>query len=373
MALAVCTAVVLALLAGGLAGLGLVRTVSLIVDGRQRTVHTVARTVAGAVAAAGLRLDPRDHVEPAPSTGLDDGDQVILDRARPLTLLQGGRALRVWTTAPSVGVALDGMGLPLAAARIATEQGAPLSLDAPVPLTGRTVRLELWRTVTLLDGPGPPRTVRTATGTARDLLAELGVPLEPGDTTDPDPDGLLGDGDRVQVVRGGGGLLTERRAVPPPEQRIPDPRLASGQESVVAPGRPGQDELRFRVVVRGGREVERRLLARTRLADPAPRIVRFGTRPGPAAVPLGGVWDRLAACEAGGNWHADTGNGYYGGVQFDGRTWRAFGGAQYAPTASQASREEQIAVAQKVRDSRGGYSAWPACSRKLGLPGDGAD
>jgi resuscitation-promoting factor RpfB len=102
--------------------------------------------------------------------------------------------------------------------------------------------------------------------------------------------------------------------------------------------------------------------------------VRIGTNPDAVApaVGFGAVWDRLAACESGGNWQADTGNGYYGGVQFDRQTWRANGGTDYAPTASQASREEQIAVAQKVRDSRGGYGAWPACSRKLGLSGDTA-
>ncbi len=76
-------------------------------------------------------------------------------------------------------------------------------------------------------------------------------------------------------------------------------------------------------------------------------------------------------CEAGGNWDANTGNGYYGGMQFDAHTWRANGGGQHAADPHQASREEQIAVAQKVRDSRGGYRAWPACSRKLGLSGGG--
>jgi LysM repeat protein len=83
----------------------------------------------------------------------------------------------------------------------------------------------------------------------------------------------------------------------------------------------------------------------------------------------GGVWDQLAQCESGGDWGISTGNGYYGGLQFDAGTWRAFGGGTYAALPNQASREEQIAVAEKVRDSRGGgYGAWPACSRKLGLP-----
>jgi hypothetical protein len=77
----------------------------------------------------------------------------------------------------------------------------------------------------------------------------------------------------------------------------------------------------------------------------------------------GGVWDRLAQCEAGGNWATNTGNGYSGGLQFSPGTWAANGGSG---SASSASREEQIAVAERVQASQG-WGAWPACSSKLGL------
>jgi hypothetical protein len=80
------------------------------------------------------------------------------------------------------------------------------------------------------------------------------------------------------------------------------------------------------------------------------------------------VWDRLAECESGGNWSINTGNGYYGGLQFNDGTWDANGGEQYAPYAHQATREQQIAIATKVRDNRGDYGAWPGCAKKLGLP-----
>jgi hypothetical protein len=80
------------------------------------------------------------------------------------------------------------------------------------------------------------------------------------------------------------------------------------------------------------------------------------------------VWDALARCESGGNWAADSGNGYYGGLQFDKGTWSANGGNEFAPYPHQASREQQILVAQRVHGARGGYRAWPACSSQLGLP-----
>ena len=78
------------------------------------------------------------------------------------------------------------------------------------------------------------------------------------------------------------------------------------------------------------------------------------------------VWDRVAACESGGNWSINTGNGYYGGLQFSDRTWDAFGGERYAATANRASKAQQITVAQKVLASQG-PGAWPTCGARAGL------
>ncbi|MGA5821797.1 transglycosylase family protein [Kitasatospora sp. NPDC094028] len=78
------------------------------------------------------------------------------------------------------------------------------------------------------------------------------------------------------------------------------------------------------------------------------------------------TWDSVAQCESGGNWSISTGNGFHGGLQFTPSTWAAYGGTAYAPQANQASREQQIAVAEKVLASQG-PGAWPVCSRKAGL------
>jgi hypothetical protein len=78
------------------------------------------------------------------------------------------------------------------------------------------------------------------------------------------------------------------------------------------------------------------------------------------------TWDRLASCESGGNWGINTGNGYYGGVQFDVGTWRSNGGGAFASRPDLAGKSEQITVAERVLDARG-WGPWPACSRRLGL------
>jgi len=76
-------------------------------------------------------------------------------------------------------------------------------------------------------------------------------------------------------------------------------------------------------------------------------------------------WEALAECESGGDWSIDTGNGFYGGLQFTPQTWAGSGGTKYAPQANQATKEQQIDIAKKVQQSQG-WGAWPACTSKLG-------
>src|SRR4029450_12598113 len=83
----------------------------------------------------------------------------------------------------------------------------------------------------------------------------------------------------------------------------------------------------------------------------------------PAQAASGVNWDAVAQCESSGNWGINTGNGYHGGLQFSRSTWKAYGGGRYAPTANQASRAEQIRIAERVLAGQG-IGAWPTCGRK---------
>ncbi|OBH90304.1 transglycosylase family protein [Mycobacterium sp. E2989] len=88
---------------------------------------------------------------------------------------------------------------------------------------------------------------------------------------------------------------------------------------------------------------------------------------GQAAAATDGEWDQVARCESGGNWAINTGNGYHGGVQFSASTWASHGGGQYAPSAELATKEQQIAVAERVLASQG-RGAWPVCGGPLSGP-----
>ena len=90
---------------------------------------------------------------------------------------------------------------------------------------------------------------------------------------------------------------------------------------------------------------------------------------GASAAPVS-TWDAVAQCESGGNWSIDTGNGYYGGLQFSASTWAAYGGTQYAATANLATMGQQIAIAENVLASQG-PGAWPICGPQAGLTAGG--
>lgn len=118
---------------------------------------------------------------------------------------------------------------------------------------------------------------------------------------------------------------------------------------------------RHRKQSNAGKTLAKTALAGTVLAAPLATA-------GQAQAAPDNVWDKVAQCESGGNWAISTGNGFQGGLQFTSSTWRSFGGSQFASSANKATREQQIAVAEKVLAGQG-WGAWPVCSRKAGARG----
>jgi hypothetical protein len=126
----------------------------------------------------------------------------------------------------------------------------------------------------------------------------------------------------------------------------------------------------YALVYVDGKLMGRARLARKIISKPIAEVVQVGTKqrpaaPAPAPTNTGGLnWDAVANCESGGNWHINTGNGYYGGLQFSYSTWLSNGGGAYAERADLASREQQIAVANRLYAARGS-APWPVCGQYL--------
>ena len=350
--------VLLGLVGGSLAFFLAQKSVRLTVDGELRTVGTYASTVAEMLKEEGLEPAEHDVLLPRAEQALADGDTVVLSRARPLELTVDGVSREVYVTALSVDEALGQLGF--------RADGLVLSAsrDERLPLDGMELTITTPKDVVLV-ADGQERVVTTTAATAGDLLAEQGIALSGTDRTSLLlTQGLL-DRMRLQVFRVSVSEVTETVAIEHERVETPDPEALKGDEKVTAPGADGEKATVYRVTVVDGVETGREVLSSRVTREPVAEQVTVGTKAPPAVAVDGGVWDQLARCEAGGNWAINTGNGYYGGLQFNPGTWRAYGG-QGMP--HQNSREQQIAIAEKVRAASGGFGAWPGCARKLGLP-----
>jgi hypothetical protein len=145
-----------------------------------------------------------------------------------------------------------------------------------------------------------------------------------------------------------------------------DHAMYQGNTKVLTSGRNGTARVTYQLVYVDGKLTSRKLVQRVVTRQPTTQVEKVGTKsaPVPASSGNGLNWDAVAQCESGGNWHINTGNGFYGGLQFDYSTWLAYGGGAYAPRADLASRDEQIAVATRLYNARGS-SPWPVCGANL--------
>src|SRR6201996_5841320 len=346
-------------LAGGFA-VSASKTVTLTVDGIAMRVTTMKSRVMDIVQENGFTVDERDDLYPAGDVQVHDAANIVLRRSRPLQIsLDGHDVKQVWTTASTVDEAL---------AQLAMTDTAPAaaSRGSRVPLAGMALPVVSAKTVEL-DDAGAVRNVHLAAARVGDLLAGVNAPLEQSDQVTPGAAAPVIDGMHIQVTRNRIEKITARVPLIPARRRIEDPQMNVSKEIVEDPGTPGTQDVTFSVSKVNGVETGRLPVASHVIAPARQAVVRVGTKPGTElpAIANGEVWDAISRCEAGGNWAINTGNGYYGGVQFDQNTWERNGGLRFAPRADLASREEQIAVAQ-VTQARQGWGAWPVCGGRAG-------
>ncbi len=275
-------------------------------------------------------------------------------------------------------LALTAVALPLVAiaptpAGLSRSDGAALvaapdavdGADPGEPQDGLQDEPQTAQVVTVVDG-FDVRFAVTEAETVADVLHDLDVERRPQDRVSP----------ALHVAVDGPTVITLRRVEIVEEQvevdvagelvRREDPQLLRGVVRVEHAGRTGL-RIDTQLVVRIDGEVESRLTVASELVrEPQQRVERIGTR----VLAGDSVWDELARCEAGGRWDAVRTIGgrvaYAGGLQFAPRTWQAFKPAGFPAVASDATREQQIQVAERVL-ARQGWGAWPSCSRRLGL------
>lgn len=336
------------------------KTVTLTVDGVAMRVTTMRSRVIDVVRENGYSVTERDDLYPAGDVRLHDAAEIVLRRSRPLQIsLDGHDSKQVWTTASTVDEAL---------AQLAMTDTAPAaaSRGSRVPLSGMALSVVSAKTVRINDG-GAIRIVHLPAPNVGGLLSTAGAPLLESDQAMPSATSPIVDGMEIQVTRNRIQRITERVALPPVARRVEDPEMNISRQVVEDPGTPGVQDVTFAVATVNGVETGRIPVANVVLRPARASVVRVGTKPGTdvPAVTNGSIWDAISHCEAGGNWAINTGNGYYGGVQFDQNTWARNGGLRFAARADLATREEQIAIAEVTR-ARQGWGAWPVCSGRAG-------
>jgi uncharacterized protein YabE (DUF348 family) len=336
------------------------KTVILTVDGAQMTVATMKSRVIDVVKENGFDVGERDDLYPAADEAVHESDSIVLRRSRPLQIsLDGEDSRQVWTTASTVQEAL-------AQLQMTDKAPAAASRGSRVPLAGMSLPVVSAKTVVLNDA-GATRTLHLAAPNVAGLLEVAGVPLEQNDTVLPAGYSPVVDGMQIDVTRIRIDKVTQRVPLPPDNQQIPDVTLNMSRQVVDDPGTPGTQDVTFAVAELNGVETGRLPVANVVVVPARDGVLRVGAKPGTEVPPVmeGAQWDAISHCEAGGNWAINTGNGFYGGVQFDQNTWERQGGLRYAPRADLATREEQIAIAEVTR-ARQGWGAWPVCSGRIG-------
>jgi resuscitation-promoting factor RpfB len=344
------------------------KTVSLSIDGQVQKVHTFGSTVADALKAKKVQVGEHDVVAPSLDSKLQDGQEIAVEYGRQLTVTTDGTKKAFWTTADSVNEALADLGL-----RYDTAAVFSTSRSAPIGREGLELTIRTPKTVQIVR-QGKVATIKSMAGTVGEALTGAKIVWDKDDRISPAPATALKPGvNKIGYVKVDLKTVTKTAAIAFGTDETKSATLLEGTKKTTAAGKAGEKSITYLYTYLDGKLSATKVVTSKVVTAPVDAKVTVGTKPKPeepttdtAPPPTGdtSAWDRIAECESGGNWSINTGNGYYGGLQFSHQTWVAYGGDAYAENAHLASKAQQIAIAEKVRAARGGYGDWPVCGQR---------
>ncbi len=370
------------------------RLVTVSIDGTSRQIWTTARTVDQVLAEVGtnpadLQLSAnRSRVIPLGGMQITAATLHTVSVTRP-----HGAAQRVTTPARTVGELLRQQGIVLGRNdRVTPALGAALS-------DGVAVTVRTLPTVLIVNGAAPAAPTVSEAKTVGELLKARHITVGKDDLLVPSPSARLAPGLRITITRVGYRLITKTQTLAQPVgQSVDDDAIPAGTSKVTRPGHAGAVQVIYRLKLVNGRPGPSQELSRKTTTPAVATVTHRGTyvapvvQEQPAEQPASAAsstsessdsggsadsesssaavtgqqsvnWDAIANCESTNNWSINTGNGYYGGLQFDSGTWLSNGGGEYADRADHATKAQQIAIAERVYAARGlepwacGYAA----------------
>ena len=359
--------VVAALVVGVVAFVGNNKTVTLNVDGKVSSIQTFGGTVDEVVKAAKVELKDADRVSPALDARVDNGSVVNVNLAKAVSIELDGARKTVNTTAPDVAGLVSELG-------VASSSQVSQPKEAALEVTGSFVSISTPKTISVVADGKSTSTTTTAADVAT-VLKDAGIKVGANDHLSQPGNAPVIQDMVIKVSRVDTSKTAEAtEEVPFDSVKTESADLFKGEEKVTQEGVAGSLVKTFKLVLVDGREASRTLVSSNVATPPVAEKISVGTKARPAAAPAaaaaaapvsGGptgapneaMWDRIAQCESGGNWAINSGNGYYGGLQFSGPTWLANGGGAYAPTANLATKAQQIEIANRLY-AKNGLSDW---------------
>ena len=336
------------------------RLVNIYDRGVEKTIVTKARTVREALKLAKISIDERqDVVEP----GLDsemvaEKYNVNIFRARPITIVDGNKRLKITTAEQTPALIAKAAGL-----EVFTEDKTALGKGDNIVVDGADTVMKVERaSVVNFVLYGKESVVRTHAKTVGELLKDKNITLQKDDTLSVDRSARIVPGMKIELWRNGKQTVTVEEDVKFQTEKVQDANRDLGYREVKQAGENGKKNVTYEIEMKNGVEVSRKEIASVVTKESKKQIEIVGAK---SSNTFSGSFSealaRLRSCE--GSYTSNTGNGYYGAYQFDKRTWGKYGGYEVASDAPPSVQDEKAWQTYKAR----GWQPWPTCRIKMGL------
>ena len=328
--------------------------------GAEKTIVTKARTIREALKLAKFSIDERqDVVEPSlDSEMVAEKYNINIFRARPITIVDGNKRLKVTTAEQTPALIAKAAGI-----EVFEEDKTTLSNSDNMAVDGANMVMKIDRaSMVNFVLYGKESVIRTHAKTVGELLKEKNIDPKKDDTLSVDRSAKIIPGMKIELWRNGKQTITAEEDVKFEVEKVQDANRDSGYREVKQAGENGKKNVTYEVEMKNGVEVSRKEIASVVTKEPRKQIEIVGTK---SSTSFSGSFSealaRLRSCE--GSYTSNTGNGYYGAYQFDKRTWGNYGGYELASDAPAAVQDEKAWQTYKAR----GWQPWPTCKVKMGL------
>jgi uncharacterized protein YabE (DUF348 family) len=332
-------------------------------QGQEQSFVTKATTVRQALQDDGIKISEQDAIEPGLDAKLEASSYNInIYRARPVTVIDGAVSIKIVTAEQSPSKIVSKAGLTL----YPEDETSFKQIDSSDVLSssGAGVNLVIKRATAFnLTLYGKKLLARTQTKTIKDMLHEKGIVLGTQDGISTGLNAPITTDMNVAVWRNGVQTVTEEQPIDFTTDKIQDKDKEIGYRAIRTVGIPGKKQVTYQINMQNNVEVSRQVIQSVTTLEPTKQVEVVGAKVLGVSDSFSGALTRLRACEAGGNYARNSGNGYYGAYQYNLSTWANYSG--YArPDLAPPAVQDQKAYETYVRR---GWQPWPACSANLGL------